>query len=130
MRKKSAGITYATVVRLGLALPGVEESTSYGTPALKVNGNLMTRLWEDGQTLVMRTTFEQRAALMEEDPDTYYITSHYLGDYLGDSLVLIRLPNANADAVDDLLRGAHRLASVEKKRPRPRARGKTPRKRQ
>jgi hypothetical protein len=43
---------YEAVRRLGLALPDVEEGTSYGTPALKVKGALMTRLWEDGQTLV------------------------------------------------------------------------------
>ena len=109
--------TYDTVRRLGLALPGVEESTSYGTPALKVKGTLMTRLWEDGKTLVMRTTFEQRDALMSEDPETYYITDHYLGY----PYVLVRLPKADADALDDLLRGAHRIALAEKARPRRKA---------
>lgn len=107
-------LTYNAVRRLGLALPGVEESTSYGTPALKVSGALMTRLWEDGRTLVMKTTFEERDALMAEDPETYYITDHYL-DY---PWVLIRLPKADAGAVHDLLHAAHRLASSEKRRPR------------
>jgi hypothetical protein len=106
--------TYNAVRRLGLALPGVEESTSYGTPALKVNGSLMTRLWEDGRTLVMKTTFEARDALMAEAPEIYYITDHYL-DY---AWVLIRLPKADAGAVNDLLHAAHRIASSEKRRPR------------
>jgi hypothetical protein len=119
--KTRAGITYKTVVRLGLALPGVEESTSYGTPALKVKGALMTRLWEDGATLVMKTTFDQRDALMTEDPGTYYITDHYAGY----PWVLVRLPRVTADAMRDLLQGAHRLASLER-----RPRRKSPRKRQ
>ena len=109
--------TYNAVRRLGLALPGVEESTSYGTPALKVNGSLMTRLWEDGRTLVMKTTFEEREALMAEAPETYYVTDHYL-DY---PWVLIRLPKVHPDAMNDLLHAAHRLALSEKRRPRRKA---------
>jgi hypothetical protein len=110
-------MTYAAVVRLGLALPGAEESTSYGTPALKVHGNLMTRLWEDGKTLVVKTTFEERDELMAAEPETYYTTDHYAGY----PWVLIRLPKAHADAVNDLLHAAHRLASAEKRRPRKKA---------
>jgi len=33
--------SYADVCKLALELPEVEESTSYGTPALKVRGKLM-----------------------------------------------------------------------------------------
>ena len=112
-------MTYAAVVRLGLALPGVEESTSYGTPALKVKGSLMTRLWEDGTTLVMKTTFEERDELMAADPKTYYVTDHYLGY----PWVLIRLPRVHPDALNDLLHAAHRLASSEKRRSRKKAAG-------
>ena len=32
-------INFDTVRKIGLALPGVEESTAYGVPALKVHGN-------------------------------------------------------------------------------------------
>jgi len=110
-------MTYAAVVRLGLALPGVEESTSYGTPALKVKGALMTRLWEDGKTLVMKTTIAEREELMAAEPETYYVTDHYVGY----PWVLIRLPKAHPDAMNDLLHVAHRLASSEKRRPRKKA---------
>ena len=48
------GVTYETAVRLAMALPGVEEGTSYGTPSLKVRKKLLTRLREDGETLVVR----------------------------------------------------------------------------
>ena len=106
-------MTYAAVVKLGLALPDVDESTSYGTPSLKVNGAMMTRLWEDGTTVVMRATFEAREALIAEAPDTYYLTDHYR-NY---PAVLVRLPKIRAYAMRDLLRGAHGIASMER-RPR------------
>src|SRR6478672_1654675 len=35
-------ITFDTVRRIGLGLPGVEEGTMYGTPALKLKGKLLT----------------------------------------------------------------------------------------
>ncbi len=76
--KKNASITFDTVRRIGLVLPGVTESTSYGTPALKVKGKLMVRMWEDGETMVLKTTFEEREELMAADPETYFITDHYL----------------------------------------------------
>jgi hypothetical protein len=34
-------IDFDTVRNIGLALPGVEESTAYGNPALNVNGQLL-----------------------------------------------------------------------------------------
>ena len=34
-------ISFDTVRKIGLALPGVEESTAYGAPALKVRGKLL-----------------------------------------------------------------------------------------
>jgi hypothetical protein len=63
--------------RKALALPGVEESTSYGTPALKVRGKLMARLKEDNQTVVLRTTWEERERLMARYPEVFFITEHY-----------------------------------------------------
>jgi hypothetical protein len=87
------------------------ESTSYGTPALKVNGKLIARLREDGDSLVVGTTFEEREEMMAADPDTYYITDHYL-KY---PWVLVRLSRAHPDALRDLLRRAWRLASAAKR---------------
>jgi hypothetical protein len=53
-------LTWAAVCRIGREFPGVEESTSYGTAALKVRGKLLVRLREDGETLVLITTFVDR----------------------------------------------------------------------
>ncbi len=93
-------MTWDEVVRLGLELPGVEVSTSYGTPALKVGGKLMARLWEDGVTLVLvRIGFDQRELLMEVEPEVFFLTPHYQ-DY---PAVLARLPKAEPSALAGLL---------------------------
>ena len=73
------GLTCKAFVKRALNLPEVEESTSYGTPALKVKGKLLTRVWEDGETLVVRTTFEDRDHLMQSKPSVLLITVHYEG---------------------------------------------------
>ena len=61
-------ITFEGVRRIALALNGVAESTSYGTPAFKLGGKLIARLREDSETLVVGTTFEERAELMAVEP--------------------------------------------------------------
>ena len=105
-------MTFADVVKMAASIGKVEESTSYGTPALKVNGKLIVRLKEDGDSLVVGTTFEEREEMMAAEPETYYITDHYL-NY---PWVLVRLSRVHPDALRDLLGRAWRLASVAKRR--------------
>ena len=90
---------WGDVRALGLELPGVVEATSYGTPALKVNGKLLARLKEDGETLALRVGFEERQALVESSPDAYFVTPHY-EDY---PMVLVRLAAADRDELCELL---------------------------
>jgi hypothetical protein len=70
-------VTFDTLRALALALPGVEDGMSYGTPALKVKGKLMVRLKEDGQSVVLVIGFDNREILMQANPETFYITDHY-----------------------------------------------------
>ena len=74
------GSTYEDVRQAALAMAGVEDSTSYGTPALKVKNKLMVRLREEGDVIVLKMPFDRRAELIEGDPETYFITDHYAGD--------------------------------------------------
>ncbi len=94
-----SGLGWADVVALAAALPGVEEQSSYGTPALKVNGKLLGRLKEDGETLALRVGFEERQALVHERPDVYLVTPHYENS----PMVLVRLAAADPDEVRELL---------------------------
>lgn len=59
-------------------LPGIEDATSYGTPALTVRGKLLLRV-KDADTLVFRCTLEDKAMLMEAAPEIYFETDHYVG---------------------------------------------------
>jgi hypothetical protein len=100
-------VAYDEVRRIGRDFPGIEESTSYGTPALKVRGALLARLWEDGETLVLKTTFVDRDLLMQGEPDVYFLTDHYR-NY---PYVLVRLPRITAAAIRDRLEEAWRRAA-------------------
>ncbi len=60
-------------------LPGVEESSSYGTPALKVKGRFMCRLRSEAEgALAIRCDFLDRQILLQADPEVFFVTDHYL----------------------------------------------------
>jgi hypothetical protein len=108
------GITYEDVRAIALALPNVEEGTSYGTPALKVKGKLFVRLREEPDSLVIKMPFDQREGLMAEDPEAYYITDHYR-DY---EYILLRMSKVPRGALGELLQIAYRSAMPKKAPPR------------
>lgn len=103
--KPSRAVNFEIVRQLALALPGVEEGTSYGTPAFKVKGKLFVRFHQGGESLVVSADFADREALILEQPETFYITDHYL-NY---PWVLVRLSAIRSDQLTDLLRQAWRL---------------------
>jgi hypothetical protein len=59
-------------------LPGVDEGTSYGTPALKVRKKFLCRV-KDADTVVLMCPLEEKELLMAAAPDIYYETDHYRG---------------------------------------------------
>lgn len=97
-------MTWDQVRKLGLALPGVEDAMSYGTPALKVKKKLIVRLREEGDVIVLRMPMEQRDAAIAEAPDKFYITDHYL-NY---DAVLVRLTKVTPPEMRDLIKGAYK----------------------
>jgi len=115
--KKQVGtIDFDTLRKIGLALPGVKESTAYGAPALKVRGKLLAclpthRSAEPG-SLVVRVGFDDRAELLAAAPDIYYVTDHYLGY----SAVLVRLSRVAPDVLRDLLGMAHKFVTLGRQR--------------
>jgi hypothetical protein len=103
-------IDFDTVRRIGLALPGVEEGTAYGTPVLRLCGKIMAgiainRSAEPG-SLMVRMDSDDCAELIAADPDVYYVTDHYLPN-----AVLVRLSRVNPDVLRDLLGMAHKFIS-------------------
>ena len=108
--KPAAPDAFERVREVGLALPGVEAGTRYdGSPVLKAHGCFMAGLSlhpsTEPETLVVRIGFEEREYLLEDAPDTYYLT-----DYLrGHPVVLVRLARIDREALRDLLSVSWRL---------------------
>jgi hypothetical protein len=112
--------SFKPVESIGRTLPDVELTTAWGQPALKVRGRIFAVMAShksaEPNTLVVMMDFADRDALLEDDPDTYYLKEHYL-DY---PCVLVRLSRVHPDALHDLVTGAHRFVSARaaKKRAR------------
>ena len=101
---------------VGLSLPDVEEATKAGSPVLKLGGSFLAGLAvhpsaEPG-TLVVRTGLEQRDLLIEDAPETYYMTDYYR-PY---PLVLVRLSHVDRDALHDLLSVSWRMTAAKVRR--------------
>ena len=75
---KHTGSTLAAVRKAALALPDVEESTSYGTPAFKVKRKLFARYRPDLDCLVLAMDVDDRDQAIAAEPDRYFLTDHYL----------------------------------------------------
>lgn len=103
--------TFKLVESIGRTLPDVEVTTTWGQPTLKVGGKMFVCMAAhksaEPDTLVVMMDFADRDALVEEDPDTYYLKEHYVGY----PCVLVRLTRVHPDALRDLVAGAHRYVS-------------------
>jgi hypothetical protein len=102
--------TFDAVRIAGLALPGVEAVTKYdGSPVLKVGGAFMaglaTHRSAEPDTLVVRAGFDERACLLEDAPETYYLTDYYRSH----PVVLVRLSRIDREALRDVLSVSWRL---------------------
>ncbi len=104
-------INFDIVRSIGLALPGVEESTAYGQPALKVRGKLLACVpahrSAEPNSLVVFVDFDDRGELLAADPDAYYVTEHYVGH----TSVLVRLSRVNPAVLRDLLGMAYKFVT-------------------
>ncbi|HEY7094147.1 MAG TPA: MmcQ/YjbR family DNA-binding protein [Ktedonobacterales bacterium] len=97
-------VTFETVREIALALPGVEEGTSYGTPAFRVRGKFLARLREDDETLVIKCDYAERDLRLEINPAAFFITDHYRGY----PMLLVCLAAVEEDDLRDLLELAWR----------------------
>jgi len=119
-------VNFDTVRNIGLAFPGVQEGTAYGSPALKFHGKLLACVpvnpsAEPG-SLVVRVSSDERAELLAAAPDVYYVTDHYADD----DAVLVRLSRVNPAILRDLLGMAYKFVTANaaahssRHRPKPR----------
>ena len=109
------------VKAVGLSLPGVEAGTKYdGSPVLRAGGcfmaGLATHPSAEPGSLAVRVDVDQREWLLDDAPETYYVTDYYRPH----PIVLVRMARLNRDALRDLLTVSHRLALAKSGRGRPR----------
>jgi hypothetical protein len=104
--------SFKAVESFGRTLPEVEVTTIWGQPTLKVRGKMFVCMAShksaEPNTLVVMMDFDDRDALIEDDPGTYYLKEHYL-NY---PCVLVRLSRVRTDALRDLIAGAHRFVTA------------------
>ncbi len=103
---------FDAAIAVGRLLPDVEVTTAWGASALKVRGRMFACVAinksAEPNSMVVRMDMAQRDLLLEEDPATYYVTDHYV-DY---PCVVVRLSRISTEALDDLIRGAHRFVTA------------------
>ena len=118
--KQVVTAAFEIVRTVGLALPDVEATRKYdGSPVLRVDGIFMAGLAmhpsAEPETLVVRAGLEERERLVEDAPETYYLTDYYRSY----PLVLVRLSRVEPDALHDLLSVSWRMATAKARKRRP-----------
>jgi len=116
MPKKA--MTFDSVRALARKFPDLAEGTTYGTPAILLGKRMVAcipnhKSAEPG-SLAVRVDFEQRDALLQDDPETYYVKEHYL-NY---PVVLVRMARLSEDQLRGLITAGRQfvLAHEAKKR--------------
>lgn len=65
------------VAAFALTLPDTETGTSYGTPAVKLNGKSFVTRSREADSFHVMSPHEEKAVLIETDPATFWQTDHY-----------------------------------------------------
>jgi hypothetical protein len=105
--------TWDDVLRVALALPNTEESTSYRQPCVKVRGKaFVTVSPHEAGALVLRCPAEEAELLIAALPGVYYLTPHYQGW----SCVLARLEAIDADELALRVEDAYAFVAERAKR--------------
>ncbi|MGN6483103.1 MAG: MmcQ/YjbR family DNA-binding protein [Thermomicrobiales bacterium] len=101
-------VSWDDVVAIATAFPEVDESTSFGTPSLKVRKKLIARLRTEKTSpyqLMLRCDAEQKDFLLQTGDPAFGTEPHYDGY----PAILIRLDLIDRDHLVDLLEDAWRL---------------------
>jgi hypothetical protein len=89
-------------------LPGTEQSTGYGTAAVRVRGKFISRWRTEAEgALAIRCDFLDRQMLLQAQPEVFFVTDHYL-NY---PMILVHLDKIRADALRDVFERAWRRAA-------------------
>jgi hypothetical protein len=107
MTKGGPGVTADQVVDIALALPGVQRQASGEYMAFRVSGKGFGYLGPDHQRLQVKSTRDERAAWIAQDPETFS-ASWASGRFAWVDVVLARTQH---DEVMELITEAWRLTA-------------------
>ena len=115
--RAASGAAFEPVRTAASALPGLVPGTRYdGAPVLTLGGAFVAGLAmhasAEPDSLVVRVDPEDRALLLDEAPETYYLTEYYRRH----AVVLVRLSRVDQATLRDLLTTSRRL-TMSKARP-------------
>jgi len=112
---RKGSVDYATVRKLALAFPDVVDSSTLRGISFKARGRLLActaiNRSAEPETLMVRIGTDARDRLIAEDPQTYYLTPHYLAN----ASVLVRLHSIDRKALQSLLGMAWQFVTAEAK---------------
>jgi hypothetical protein len=102
---------YERYLKLVVPLPGVEASTSYGTPSVRVCGKILSRWRTEAEGgLAIRCDFLDRQILLQARPDVFFLTDHYV-NY---PMILLRLDKISRAVLMDVVERAWRFVAPAK----------------
>jgi hypothetical protein len=104
-------ITAAQFKKVALSFPEAHEKSSYGSPAIFIAKKFFTRLRREDDGIVWIVgSIDERDALLELDPKTYFITDHYK-DY---PAVLVRIARIDETMLRKMLERRWRTVAPKK----------------
>jgi hypothetical protein len=99
------------VIAIGERFPGVEVTTSYGRPALRVAGKFMCSIRERPEAFVFRVLdVPDQVALVRGQPDVFFTTPHYDGW----PYVLVNTETVTQEQLAELVEDAWRIRASKK----------------
>lgn len=98
---------------LAMKLPDVEQGSTHGYPAFKVNDKAFAwfpkKKEVEDDTLAVRMSIPDRTARIEKNPDAFYVTPHYL-DY---PAMLVRVWELTDAQLKEVLRAGYDFILAE-----------------
>jgi hypothetical protein len=108
--RKTEPVDIEAVREIALALPGVEEGLSSGSPTFRVRGKIVAKLHRDGDSLLIKIDLLKRDILTNADPEAFYVTDFYRCH----PMVFVRLAKVSRDVLRDLLVAAWRIEAPKR----------------
>lgn len=110
-RASSVERRFAAAAKIAQRFPGIEVSTSYGTPAMKVKGKFMARLRTEAEGwLAIKCDFANREMLLQAAPHVFHSTPHY-ENY---PMILVDLSAIDEAGLAEVIERAWRMTASEK----------------